>query len=94
MNDFNPATIVKMIELLDKKGDKNAQLDRSEVLFMMNHLSTFCDFIIEASTEELVKDGVERGKAEAMLGSLHHISKMAGSAEFHDFLTVEAMLEE
>lgn len=93
MKDFNPETIIRVIGILDKKGDK-AELDRSETLFLMNHISTFCEFILEASTEELVKEGIERGKAEAMLGSLHHISKMAGSAEFHDFMTVEAMLEE
>ena len=87
MKEFDIPKMERMMELVGRLGS----LESEETAFMKNHLSTFCDFIIEAGTHDLVNDGVNEMKARALLGTLVGIAKMAGSAEYDDFIKVNMM---
>lgn len=87
MKEFDIPKMERMMELVGKMGE----LESEDISFMRNHLSTFCDFIIEAGTHDLVNDGVNEMKARALLGTLVGIAKMAGGAEYDDFIKVGMM---
>jgi hypothetical protein len=91
MKEFDIPKMEKMMGLMGKMMAD--ELTSEDISFMRNHLSTFCDFIIEAGTADLVRDGVDEMKARALLGTLVGVAKMAGGSDYNDFLTLQALEE-
>lgn len=87
MKEFDIPKMEKMMGLVGRIGE----LESEDIAFMKNHLTTFCDFIIEAGTHDLVNDGVDEMKARALLSTLVGLAKMAGGAEYDDFIKVNMM---
>lgn len=91
MKEFDIPKMERMMGLMGKMIEHG--LTSEDISFMRNHLSTFCDFIIEAGTSDLVNDGVDEMKARALLSTLVGIAKMAGGSAYNDFLLVQSLEE-
>lgn len=65
-----------------------------DIRFITNHLDGFQTFLLNVTTHELIKDGVDPDKVEMLLEPLIEVTKMLGANEYNDFVQVAKMFEE
>lgn len=89
MKDHDITMVARMTKYM-ANGIETAE----DIRYVENHLDGYNTFLLEMSTHKLVEAGIDRDLAETMLGTISHVSKMLGAANFNDYARTALMFEE
>lgn len=64
-----------------------------DIRFVENHLEGFNTFLLDMTTQELVRAGIELEKAESMLHGLVQTSRMLGASQFQEFVQFHQIVD-
>lgn len=64
-----------------------------DIRFVENHLEGFNTFLLDMTTQELVRAGIEPEKAASMLHGLVQTSRMLGASQFNEFVQFHQIVD-
>jgi hypothetical protein len=86
---MNPDDIMKMMEYM-AGGVETAE----DIKFVDKHLEGFNTFLLDMTTNRLVKAGIDQEEVEAMLHGLVQTSRMLGASQFQEFVQFHQIVED